>query len=846
MNMVRKRLLVNLLLLLTYGYALSKESVLEYGFPPVVRGSGAVFFAVEEGKPLELKISKRDLNRSTRTTANLYAWLLSPDRTLLAELNLSDDGLPAGSGRGPVVSGTINTGPLPAGFYMLYIVTTGMDAGDQDSEVIWGVRTNCPRYMIMRSEGADGRGNTPVRIMAAEEEDGVEIFFRAPASLNRMTLTNYGGVSGEIKFLDENGNVIAAHVLSGEEKEKISLPGERAGQVIGLSLPAGDYSISLHGFTRWSPWGGFGYEDHSFWTFEREAYFPMDVLRWIATPRYMVLDDTVHKGAFSLHNPSKTDPLRVRVRLVPPADAAFLPEVKEGLYILAPEETVEIPVSVEPEKVRELGDGLFYRIRFDFPDIPGVETYAGLKVTPKRALKELELPLVLKPFQHERRTHDYHPDYPVNEVNFSPENQPYVRDPSDRYLAKGVYTRTENGWELVDFIDALERAVDGFSGTHLGGSFHPLRTAFDGQGGVYTTVNALGPSKKSSESVPVLLFQPSADQPMQAYPLAGPDVSVADIEYFTGHNHEVYPPPVVLYSRLDDPGLLWGYRNKLELILPEREGDALDISNRHLLSENAISLCTHSGAGATVVSVGDKVHVVWGEVAEGPEAKVFPGVPTYIATYDRTTGEMGKPVRIGFAPPINDMHNSPGITVDSQGYLHVILGAHGRFPFHYTRSKQPNDAYSGWTNPVRVLHTGMKRNGIGPEESGAQTYVGLVCDKDDNLHLVFRHDLIDVNGPFKGFNERYRALSHQIKPAGQDWEDANVLIVPPIPNYSIYYHKLTIDRLGRLFLYHSYRPGESVMRSDLPGAEDNPSLWMSEDSGRTWKLVEDTDFLPGN
>lgn len=826
-----------------FSFLSAADSGPAYGFPPVVRGSGAVYFAVEEGMPLELEISKRDLNRSSRSTSNLYAWLLSPDRDLLAELDLQDDGLPDGSGLGPVVSGTMKTDPLPAGLYKLYIVVTGYDTRDLDMEVIWGVKSNCPRYMLFRSEMPSGRGDTPVRIMTAGEDRGVDLFFRTPVRRSMLELTNFEEVTGDLRFLNAKGEPIATHPLSGQREERIPLPQGTNNQVIGMALPAGDYSISLDGFTRWNQWGGFTYEAHPFWTFEAEAYFPMDILRWVPTPRYKVLDEVDQSGVFHIHNPSETDALRVEVRLEVPVDTTYRPEIEEGLYTLAPGETRELTVTVGEAEVQTLETELYYRVYFDFPDTPGLSTFSGLVVTPKRPLKALELPLVLKPFQNERRTHNYHPMYPINEVNFSPENQPYIRDPSDRYLARGIYRQTLDGWELVDFLEGLGEAIEGFSGTHMGGAFSPLRTAFDGLGGVYSTVNALGPSKRSSESISTLLFQPSESQPMQAYPLGEPESSVADIEYFTGHNHERFPPAVVLYSRLDDPGLQWGYRNKLELIIPEREGDALDISNRHLITENAISLCTHSGAGGTVVSVGDKVHVVWGEVADGPEAKVFPGVPTFIATYDRTTGEMGEPLRIGFAPPVNDMHNSPGITVDSQGYLHVVLGAHGRFPFHYTQSKQANDAYSGWTNPVRVLHTGMKRGGVGPEETGAQTYVGLVCDQDDNLHLVFRHDLIDVNGPFKGFNDRYRALSHQIKPAGKDWEDANILIVPPLPGYSVYYHKLTIDRLGRLFLYHSYRPGDSVMRSDLPGAENNPALWMSDDNGQTWRLVEEGDFL---
>jgi len=124
-----------------------------------------------------------------------------------------------------------------------------------------------------------------------------------------------------------------------------------------------------------------------------------------------------------------------------------------------------------------------------------------------------------------------------------------------------------------------------------------------------------------------------------------------------------------------------------------------------------------------MVSRGGKSHLVWAEATE--PAENAPGVPTYGVTYDRTTGKLCRPALVGYGAPPNDVHNSPSITMDSQGYLHVLTGTHNK-PFQYARSLQPNDASGGWT-PAEPVGQDLP-----------QTYIGMVCGPDDTLHLVYR------------------------------------------------------------------------------------------------------------
>lgn len=241
-----------------------------------------------------------------------------------------------------------------------------------------------------------------------------------------------------------------------------------------------------------------------------------------------------------------------------------------------------------------------------------------------------------------------------------------------------------------------------------------------------------------------------------------------------------------------------------------------------LVSKQCIGLAAHSGIPSSVVSRGDKVHVVWAEATD-PTAKV-PGVPTYVATYDRGTHALGKPALVGYGPPANDIHNSPSITMDGKGYLHVLVGTHGQ-PFPYARSLVPNDAGGGWTKPVPA------------GEGTRQTYIGLVCGPDDTLHAVFR---LWRSGqpPFPA--SQYGTLAYQRKRPGQPWEAPRVLVVPPFSEYSVYYHRLSIDRRGRLFLSYDYWSTYWFYRNDHLG--ERRALLTSPDGGQTWKLAEDRDL----
>lgn len=80
----------------------------------------------------------------------------------------------------------------------------------------------------------------------------------------------------------------------------------------------------------------------------------------------------------------------------------------------------------------------------------------------------------------------------------------------------------------------------------------------------------------------------------------------------------------------------------------------------------------------------------------------------------------------------------------------MLIGTHGR-TFRYTRSLAPNDASAGWTD-AEEIGPGLR-----------QTYVGLVCDRDDTLHVMFRLWRTDTTYFPAG---HYACLATMTKPRG--------------------------------------------------------------------------------
>ena len=73
---------------------------------------------------------------------------------------------------------------------------------------------------------------------------------------------------------------------------------------------------------------------------------------------------------------------------------------------------------------------------------------------------------------------------------------------------------------------------------------------------------------------------------------------------------------------------------------------------------------------------------------------------------------------------------------------------------------------------------------------------------------------------------------------------ATPMVIAPVPGYSIYYHKLTIDRRGRRFLSYNHWTTDETYREDFPERYHHRAIITSVDRGNTWKLAETRDFRP--
>lgn len=450
----------------------------------------------------------------------------------------------------------------------------------------------------------------------------------------------------------------------------------------------------------------------------------------------------------------------------------------------------------------------------------------GLAVCSAQDTPELGVPgSVLAPIQHlpfwrlEREQFGYRPRFVPGVTTFDLHNRPFVR------AGRVLQTLDEHGqWVETELADPVLAAYPDWDGAFATGPFAEEHVAFDADGDAYTIVNAT----RSSLGQALLLHSGDGGRSWRPHPIGA---GFARMERLDGHNDFTYPPPILLMS---GPG-----RSHLDLIVPvKRDDGALDVSTRVRVSEESLLVSNHSGGGNSLCSQGDLVHIVWPGRTPVPGRD---GTPQLAATYDRRAGTLTEPVLLGFGGSgVPDPHNLPAIAADSRGVLHVVLGAH-HDPFHYTRSLEPRSVTGGWTEPVAFGEP--KRS---PQE-GSYTYAGWVCGPDDTLHCVSR---------WAGAGYFFR-LSYMRKPRDGDWELRPHLVIPFGGNYSVYYHKLNIDRRGRLLVNYVYTraarfPDEVAAHTkkhplsdpDAAFINKEPCLLVSDDGGDTWRLAVTADLDP--
>ena len=194
-----------------------------------------------------------------------------------------------------------------------------------------------------------------------------------------------------------------------------------------------------------------------------------------------------------------------------------------------------------------------------------------------------------------------------------------------------------------------------------------------------------------------------------------------------------------------------------------------------------------------------------------------------IKTLDRKTGEWSDTDTVGCGI---DNHCGPALSVDSEGFLHLITGAHSHTPFQHRKSRHPYDQ-SEWTH--------YRATGVN------STYPSLVCDREDLLHLTYRGCACRA---YWMENDPTSHLMYQrAQAAGGDWSLPVDLVRTEEPfGYTQYGNALCIDRQNRIhmvfFMIEGY-PEERGLRVGYMRTEDAGLTWLKSNGERTpipsWK-----------
>jgi len=216
----------------------------------------------------------------------------------------------------------------------------------------------------------------------------------------------------------------------------------------------------------------------------------------------------------------------------------------------------------------------------------------------------------------------------------------------------------------------------------------------------------------------------------------------------------------------------------------------LSLQFSKILSSNGSTRATAYMMSNKIITANNKIFVAWlDRVAD-----------IQIKAYDIENDKWSETILIGKGV---DNHSGPAITMDSEGYLHVVFGPH-HGPFQYTRSSQPYEI-DQW-EPVELF-------------GDSATYPSLVIDRDDRLHCTYR-----------GGGPEPRRLIYQQKPKHGDWTDPLELVHPGVDSgYTQFGNSLMIAPDGTIHLgFHIYDRVE-------PAAGKSIGNLRSKDGGKTWQ-----------
>ncbi|MEE4274366.1 MAG: BNR-4 repeat-containing protein [Thermoleophilia bacterium] len=460
-----------------------------------------------------------------------------------------------------------------------------------------------------------------------------------------------------------------------------------------------------------------------------------------------------------------------------------------------------------------------------------------LALAPGAAADTLPLPLPISTSESFLDQFGYAPDYQRHIPAFDTGNRPVIRSRTASQNDTLYADFLENGaWRRSVLDDVLRAAYPAFAGYMGAGGYASDRVVFDTSGRAYTIVTI---RLEEGEFRNVLLY--SADRGLSWGTVALPfgaaqpyrdDANRGNIacEMPSGQRGISGPPFIAAWREIGDWPGTFASLNELYVMQPRWEGDKVVVPEPVLVTSRFLGMLQSVGDTSFATTVGGKTYFTWTQVRDTPTL----GTPTYVGVYDRATNKVTRRVRAAFGHPVNDSHCTPAMVIDSRGYIHLVAGAHHR-PFRYTRSVRPLDI-SEWKPEVKVLDSGFWTEDTDSDGEGRQTYASLVCGADDTLHLVFRQMRRSRTGLFPLVP--YFALSYQKRPLGEPWSKARMLAYSAGGGgYVNYYHKLTTDQNGRLYLsFNVYRHRDTAKLYRVLRRFRYRMVWSSPD-GRSWEFA---------
>ena len=452
--------------------------------------------------------------------------------------------------------------------------------------------------------------------------------------------------------------------------------------------------------------------------------------------------------------------------------------------------------------------------------------------------------IVLRPGLTLAKQFGYSPEYTQNVPTFDSRNAPDIRSRSASQNDTSFIHRLEGGrWVEHDFLQALRSAYPDFAGTVFAGAWGSDRVEFDAQDRAYSvlTIRLADGHLKN-----VLLYSTDACHTWGVVELPYGDAvsppkpknwgNVA-MEHDSGRGLQG-PPLLAVWRRTAPWKNPWASVNDLFLIQPRWTGAVLTLQRPVLVSRRFLGMIPCCGGASFAVTDGDRSFFVYSTVVPPGQRAT---TPTFAATYRHASNTVGRRTLVAGARPVNDAHATPGICMDSARILHVVTGAHN-WPFRYAHSLKPRST-AAWSQSVPVLTSGYRDATTDADGRGRQTYLSLVCGPDDVIHVVSRQIRLNTGLYYRG--SAYFVLVHQKLSRGRHWSAPTLVVVPPRAGYANFYHKLSVDRLGRLFVSCSYY---SSMQPPAPPEErqfHHRMVLISEDGGARWRFATTADFAAG-